>query len=276
MFFSVLWLTLVYGLWYLAAGKIIFELVQFRDIVGWQFVFGIVTYLLISGIFDTIIYYRNLEQKELEQAELKILTREAELKALKLQMNPHFLFHSLNSINALVTKDPKLARKMISQRSELLRISLESLEKLMIPLQEELDFVHTYFSIEQIRFEDKMVFSENIDPSLLHKPFPAMLLQPLIENAVKYGIAGTRQGGSIGLTIQKTNNFFIGKITNSQSGGMPVSLSQNTKNGMSLINIQQRFDRKYGKNYVWEIDQSQPQQYIVNFELPINIKNAHG
>ncbi len=267
--FSALWLFIVYGLWYLAEGEIIFEMVKIREIIGWQYSFGVLTYILIAGIFYTVIYYRNYKQKQIEEAELKILTRNAELKALKLQMNPHFLFNSLNSINALVTKDPKLARKMISQLSELLRMSLESHKKLMIPLKEELDLVHTYLSIEQIRFEDKMVFKEKIDSDLLTKPFPAMLLQPLIENAVKHGIANSRTGGTIELSINKVNNQIEGSVTNSLDDRINLA-SSNNQNGMSFNNIQQRLDRMYGNNYHWEIDRSQANIFKVMFKIPIN------
>ncbi len=267
--FSVTWLFLVYGFWYLAQGKIIFEIVKFREIVGWQFLFGISVYFLITGIFYTIIYYRNYKQKELNEAELKVLTRDAELKALKLQMNPHFLFNSLNSINALVTKNPKLARRMIAQLSELLRMSLESHEKLLIPLQQELDLVHTYISIEQIRFEDKMTFAEQIDPYLLNKPFPAMLLQPLIENAVKHGIANNRKGGSINLNLSRIDEQLVGTITNTKSENVTLI---NTQNGLSFSNICQRLDRMYGEKYHWEINDFSPETFKVTFKIPVSIE----
>lgn len=267
MLFSALWLFIVYGLWYLAEGEIIFEMVKIKEIIGWQYSFGVLTYILIAGIFYTVIYYRNYRQKQLEEAELKILTRDAELKALKLQMNPHFLFNSLNSINALVTRNPNLARKMISQLSELLRMSLESHEKLLIPLKEELDLVHTYLSIEQIRFEDKMIFNEEIDPDLLSKPFPAMLLQPLIENAVKHGIANSRKGGSIDLILKKINNQVVGTVTNTNSANVSLKTDQN---GLSFNNIRQRLDRMYGDKYHWKSDRSQANIFKVVFKIPIN------
>jgi two-component system, LytTR family, sensor kinase len=265
--FSVLWLSLFYGLWYLAQGEVIFETINIREIIGWQFLFGISIYLLITGIFYTVIYYRNYKQKELDETELKVLTRDAELKALKLQMNPHFLFNSLNSINALVTKDPNLARRMIAQLSELLRMSLESHEKLLIPLQQELDLVHTYISIEQIRFENKMKFQEEIDSSLLSKSFPAMLLQPLIENAVKHGITNNRKGGSINLSLAEIDNQIVCKIINTKSEN---TSSANTHNGMSFNNIRQRLDRMYGKKYQWEIDNTSDDVFKVSFKLPIS------
>jgi sensor histidine kinase YesM len=270
MFCSALWIFVSYGLWYLSEGERMFERMDVRGVIGWQFLFGMVQCFFVAGIFYTIIYHRNLKQKEVEQAELKILTRDAELKALKLQMNPHFLFNSLNSINALVTKDATLARKMISQLSELLRMSLESHDKLLIPLKEELDLVHTYLSIEQIRFGDKMTVKEEIDPALLTQPFPAMLLQPLLENAVKHGIANTRSGGTILLSIQKQDRFVVGSVINESNDANFKISSPASNNGISLHNIHQRLDRMYGNEYSLKIDQAEPNKFKVEFKLPLN------
>ncbi len=266
---SMLWLALSYGSWYLSEGERIFEKVDIRSIIGWQFLFGMIQYFFVAGIFYTINYHRNLKQKEIEEAELKILARDAELKALKLQMNPHFLFNTLNSINALVTKDAGAARKMIARLSDLLRMSLETHDKLLIPLQEELDLVHTYLAIEQMRFGDKMIFTEAIDPNLLTRPFPAMLLQPLLENAVKHGIANTRTGGTITLSIQRQEQYLVGRVINESSDSNFNSATAGSKNGISLKNIQQRLDRMYGNDYVWLVDRSEPNQFIVEFRLPL-------
>jgi sensor histidine kinase YesM len=267
--FSALWIFLSYGLWYLAEGDKIFEQVNVREIIGWQFLFGMIQYFLVAGIFYTIIYYRNLKQQEIEQAELKILTRDAELKALKLQMNPHFLFNSLNSINALITKDPASARKMIAQLSELLRMSLESHDKLLISLKQELELVHTYLAIEQMRFGEKMIFKEDIDPDLFATPFPAMLLQPLLENAVKHGIVNTRSGGTISLSIKRQDNQLVGIVVNETDSDKSVKFSITESNGISINNIRERLDRMYGNNYDWKIDHSEENKFKVEFKLPL-------
>lgn len=270
MFCSALWLSMSYGFWYLSEGERIFEQVDVRGIIGWQFLFGMMQYFFVAGIFYTVIYHRNLKQKEIEEVELKILARDAELKALKLQMNPHFLFNSLNSINALVTKDPSSARKMISQLSELLRMSLDSHDKLLIPLKEELDLVRTYLSIERMRFGDKMIIQEDVDSGLLSKPFPAMLLQPLLENAVKHGIANTRTGGIISLSIRQADQRIIGTVINETRDASLQSKTNKNGNGMSLKNICQRLDRMYGDNYSWKTDLSETNKFKVEFTLPLN------
>ena len=269
IFFSALWLFMSYGFWYLSEGERIFEQVDVKEIIGWQFLFGMIQYFFVAGIFYTIIYHRSLKQKEMEQAELKILTRDAELKALKLQMNPHFLFNSLNSINALVTKDAALARKMIAQLSELLRMSLESHDKLLIPLKEELDLVHTYLAIEQMRFGEKMIVREDVEPGLLTKSFPAMLLQPLLENAVKHGIANTRSGGTISLSIQQDDQRIVGTVINETSDENIQSKTTKNGNGISINNIRQRLDRMYGNNYRWQVDMSDKNKFKIEFEIPL-------
>ena len=269
IFFSALWLFISYGFWYLSEGERIFEQVDVKEIIGWQFLFGMIQYFFVAGIFYTIIYHRNLKQKEMEQAELKILTRDAELKALKLQMNPHFLFNSLNSINALVTKDAALARKMIAQLSELLRMSLESHDKLLIPLKEELDLVHTYLAIEQMRFGEKMIVREDVEPGLLTKSFPAMLLQPLLENAVKHGIANTRSGGTISLSIRQDDQRIVGTVINETSDENIQSKTTKNGNGISINNIRQRLDRMYGNNYRWQVDMSDKNKFKIEFEIPL-------
>lgn len=267
--FSVLWITVVFGLWILVQGIEVLELVQIETFLGWQILFGMIMYFFTAGVFYTIIYYRSLKQQQLQEAELKILTRDAELKALKLQMNPHFLFNSLNSINALITQDPPLARKMIAGLSDLLRVSLENKDKLIIPLKEELELVRKYIAIEHIRFQDKMEYIEHVDPELLTKPFPAMLIQPLIENAVKHGIANSRTGGKIEVTLQLKDSRIRGIVQNRGDDQNNTNQIQNNDIGSGLNNILQRLDRLYGKEYSWEIERTDPALYKIIFEIPL-------
>lgn len=269
---SALWLFLTYGLWYLQSGKKIFKFVEIEKIIGWQFLFGMITYLLLAGIFYTIIYYKHYREEELREAKLKLLTRDAELKALKLQVNPHFLFNSLNSINALVTKNPQMARRMIARLSELLRMALESHEKLLVPLREELDFVHTYLEIERIRFGERLVYEEEVDPELLTRPFPAMLLQPLVENAVKHGIVNSRSGGKIRLKIGVSLNKINCSLGNTLPEEVGIVGGNLNQGGTGLNNIRQRLERLYEGDYKLQIDQSKPQWFEVSLSLPIRSK----
>lgn len=246
---SLLWMFLIYGIWYLFEGKKIFEEFDFTTVVGWQLLFGIIIYLVIAGVYYTMIYYRQFREKELQEAQLKLLTRDAEFKALKSQINPHFLFNSLNSINALVTENPKQARQMIAKLSELLRLSFESHEKMRMFLGEELDFAHLYLEIEKIRFTSRMDFKERIDPDLLSLPFPAMIIQPLLENAVKHGIASKRGKGEVRLVLDRQDTFVRCLIRNTVGKERP---HRHVSNGTGLTNIRQRLDLMYGEDYTLE------------------------
>ncbi len=163
----------------------------------------VVLYIMISGLNFSIKFYKELKEKELVAERLKALASEAKFKALKSQIHPHFLFNTLNSVNALVIENPRQARKMVDQLSGLLRMSLDSQDKTLMPLKTELKFAHLYLEIEKVRFGNKLDYLEEVDPELLDVFFPAMVLQPLLENAVKHGIAKSRKGGAIRLAIER-------------------------------------------------------------------------
>ena len=266
--FSALWLFLTYGIWYLSTGKEIFDLVHFEQIVGWQYLSGITTYFLVSGIFYTIIYYRRFRDKELKEAELKVLTKEAELKALKMQINPHFLFNSLNSINALIKHSPDQARKMMSLLSDLLRFSLETKEESKIPLKQELEIMHRYLNIERIRFRDRMEVHEEIEQGIDIYKVPAMLLQPLLENSIKHGISSHREKGWISVKLSKHNNNI--RISVSNSMGNPANEVQNKKNGLStgLQNIRKRLNLIYGSRCKFTVNGPKPDIFKVEITIP--------
>ena len=264
MIISSLWLFISYGAWYLAVGENMLQYDEIRATLGWQFLFGMITYLLIAGIFYTIITYRQFREKELREAELKLLTRDAELRALKMQIHPHFLFNSLNSINALVKQTPNQARVMIAKLSDLLRISLESRDKMLVPLKEELEFARLYLDIENIRFRDRMEFNEDIDPELMDQPFPGMVLQPLLENAVIHGIAEHRGKGTIRLSLNRHDTLIVCVVSNTVG-----SSKSKRKKGTGLDNIQQRLKLFYKEAYALEASLNKG-WFDVRLTIPLN------
>jgi sensor histidine kinase YesM len=265
---SALWLFMMYGSWYLQEGKRIFQIVEIEKTIGWQFTNGLTLYLLIVGIYYTLIYYKHFREKELRETELRLLTRDAELKALKMQINPHFLFNSLNSINALVTQNPNQAREMIARLSDLFRLTLENRDKMIMPLKEELDVARLYLEIEKIRFGDRLKTIEDIEPALLSLAFPAMVLQPLLENAVKHGISGKRGCGTIRLTIKKTKNEIHCNVYNTYQKKYQQRQSM-TINGTGLSNINQRLNLLYKDNYSLVIDDSISGLFRITVTIPV-------
>lgn len=232
-----------------------------------------VIYLVLSGLIYASKFYKELKEKEATEEKLKALAAEVELKALKSQMNPHFLFNALNSINALVTQDSKLARQMIARLSELLRMSLESRDETLVSLKKELDFAHHYLEIEKIRFSDRLEFREEIDPQLLGAPFPAMILQPLLENAVKHGIAKKRAKGDIRLELKRRDDHIECFVSNSVAEGSSRRGMNSTTDGTGLENIRHRLDLLYPERYTFRANYTKSGTFEVNLSLPLE---SHG
>jgi LytS/YehU family sensor histidine kinase len=227
-----------------------------------------VIYVIMSGLVYAFKFYRELKDKEATEETLRRLAAEIELRGLKSQMNPHFLFNALNSISALVTEDPKQAREMIARLSELLRISLERRDRMLVPLQEELDFARLYLGVEHLRFRDRMDVREKVDPELLGVLFPAMVLQPLLENAVKHGIAKKRGKGIIRLEMKRKDKRIKCLISNTVSEAM-IRNSDTVSNGTGLKNIRQRLDLLYKDEYDLSMGYSGKESFDVHLSLPV-------
>jgi sensor histidine kinase YesM len=233
-------------------------------------------FVMISGLIFSFRFYKEMKEKEVVEHELKALSAEAELKALKSQINPHFLFNTLHSINALVTHDPQTARRMIARLSDLLRISLENRDKMFVPLHQELAFAHLYLEIEKIRFGKKLNYQEKIDHNLLDAPFPSLVLQPLLENAVKHGIASTSTEGYVRLTIQEEKPGLRCTVTNSLSDRRSKRAIKAASDGTGLANIRRRLTLLYDKKYVLFAGEADERTFEVNLSIPLDKDYLHG
>ena len=150
---------------------------------------NVIVYSAILGVYKAVDFYRKYRSRELRASQLEAQLAQVQLGALKSQLQPHFLFNTLNAISALVRDDPRDAERMIARLSDLLRMTLDNVGVEEVPLRDELEFVHKYLEIEQTRFGERLVFRENIDPCTLDVMVPTLVLQPLVENAVRHGVA---------------------------------------------------------------------------------------
>ncbi len=264
------WLGCYLGLWTLIFGPEILNVIHVRRFIGWQFLAGMQNYFFIAGFYYSYIHYKNYRQKELDAAELRSLSRDAELKALKLQMNPHFLFNALNSIHALIPTQPEIARRMLIRLSGLLHLSLKTREQFVIPLREELQLAEYYLEIENIRFADKMHIVKTIDESILDTPFPALFLQPLLENAVKHGISNSRHGGEIQIHLHRRGEAIEGEISNPLTAVSSSPEDSIEKAGIGLSNIQQRLHLLYGDRSQLSF-RKMTDKFEVRFKIPLNL-----
>lgn len=183
---------------------------------SWSIRFG-AGFLLVSSLsMFSMLYYNQQEQKDAQarKDETEKLSREAELFKLRQQLQPHFLFNSLNSISALTISDPEKARHMIQQLSEFLRGMLKKDEQSVIPLEEEIHYLQLYLDIEKVRFGHRLQTTINVDEDAKAYVIPPLLLQPLVENAIKFGLYDTIDDVVITINAHKTDHHLLIRITN--------------------------------------------------------------
>src|SRR5581483_2149534 len=196
--------------------------------------------VLLIYLLSVALHYTLFAVESSKQAE--VVSREAELKALKAQVNPHFLFNSLNSISALTATNPTAARDMCIRLSDFLRSSLRLGERTSIPFAEELALTKTYLEVEQIRFGKKLKVWNDLDPACDDCEVPPLLVQPLIENAIKHGVATLVDGGEIAIRGRKIQNMICVVIENPFDPDAPVA----RKNGFGLVSVRNRLHARYG------------------------------
>jgi two-component sensor histidine kinase len=225
---------------------------------------GAILYLLSAGLHYTALAAEASRQAEKRAAEARSLARDAELHALRMQINPHFLFNSLHSIAALATQDGARARDMCIRLSDFLRSSLALSGRESIPLREELALARSYLVVEQVRFGARLNFVEDIGAGCETCAIPALLLQPLMENAVKHGIAGMVDGGEIRLSVRNRE----GEVAVTVENAFDPDAAPPTRLGIGLTHVRRRLEVRYGEAAHFEAASSGPGQYRVELRFP--------
>ncbi len=203
---------------------------------------GILLYLAVLALHYLLAAMERSREAEHAEQELRVLAREAELKALRAQLNPHFLFNSLNSISALTTQDPARAREMCVLLADFLRKSLKLGEHPSVRLSEELDLLRNYLAIEQIRFGSRLQVAWEITPEAELAEVPTLLLQPLVENAIKHGISQLPEGGTIVIRAAPAGSSMEIQVANPVDPDAP----QREGLGMGLRQVKQRLQGRFG------------------------------
>ncbi|MEO8597182.1 MAG: histidine kinase [Candidatus Solibacter sp.] len=203
---------------------------------------GVLLYLLSAGLHYTALAAEASREARLRVAEAHSLARDAELHALRMQINPHFLFNSLHSIAALATQDGVRAREMCIRLSEFLRSSLGLGERDSVPLSEELALARSYLEVEQVRFGARLQFSEQVEDDCRQCPVPVLLLQPLVENAVKHGVAGLVEGGAIRLSVERAG----AQVRLTVENAFDPESTPPARLGVGLAQVRRRLELRYG------------------------------
>ena len=184
-----------------------------------------------------------------------------------MQLHPHFLFNTLNAISELIYRDPESAERMISDLSDLLRMSFENLEIQEIPLKQELEFLEKYLEIELTRFHDRLKVEMHISPDTLDASVPNMILQPLVENAIKHGIGPRSEGGKIDIDALRENGHLA--LTVRDNGlGVPLGDVENLSEGVGISNTRRRLRHLYGESHSFSLKNEESSGLAVNLVIP--------
>jgi two-component system, LytTR family, sensor kinase len=204
-----------------------------------MFLWSWLVYWLIFGTRQIYLYYTHYLASELRVERLERSFSEARLNALRLQLDPHFLFNALNTISSQVERDPKLARSMIGHLGDLLRLSLESKDRQEVPLAEEMAFLDHYAAIQKIRFGDSIRIETDISPEVKYASVPCLFVQPLVENAIRHGLSCRSSGGTVMVTARRVAGSVEIRVID-DGVGLPAGWSLETGAGLGLSVTRER------------------------------------
>jgi len=235
----------------------------FKETFWWRFFDGVLMYIVVLLVFYLINYFQDKQESVEREAWLKTTKKEAELNALKSQINPHFLFNSLNSVNALIRMEPEKATDMVLKLSDYLRYSIKKDIKEKTTFKEELENLLRYIEIEKIRFEERLCFENKIDNKCEHLLVPNMILQPIIENAVKHGTSTSGRPEKIQIMSHCEDNVLIVEIENTYDSQAYTRRGE----GLGMRNIRERMNLIYNRNDLFHFKKSND-TFTVSLKFP--------
>jgi signal transduction histidine kinase len=232
--------------------------------------------LVYAGIvlaWHALNYYREWREREIQASALEAQLARAQLQALKMQLQPHFLFNTLNSISALNHEDPKAANRMIARLSELLRLSLENDGAQEVLLQEELDFLKRYLEIQQVRFGERLIVRFDVAPETMEARVPNLMLQPLVENAIRHGIAPFAAPGEIQIQARRENGLLCLRVADNGQG-LPAAKRSGEPDGIGLTNTRARLRQLYGDAHRFDLRDGAEGGAVAEIRIPFQSGEA--
>jgi len=266
---AALWLTFIYIVMVPILG--FDEKYQnfFYQTILWRFLVGLMLYAIVVSFYYLVSYYSESQERALKESELKSLVTQAELKSLKFQINPHFIFNSLNSMSALTEIDPKKAKEMIIKLADFLRYILANNEREKNKLSEELKNIRLYLDIEKTRFEDKFDYSEQLEKECYNVEIPNMILQPLFENVIKHAVYETFDKVLLTLKCSFDDSYLKIELVNN----FDESAKSRKGTGLGLKNINDRLNLIYRRNDLMEVKKEKG-IFSVTLFIPIEKENS--
>jgi hypothetical protein len=228
------------------------------------------TFFLLRGIG----YYQLYRETVYAAVQLETQFANAQLRALRMQLNPHFLFNTMNSISSLMQTDIAAADKMLEQLSSLLRITLERGDVQLIPLSDEMEFIEMYLAMQDRRFTGRVRQEVSVEPGLYDALVPAMILQPVIENAYAHGLSKLDKDGLIAIDVRRDNATLAISVINSGLGLHPESSNGAGRRGVGLANVKDRLRLHYGNGHAFTIEELAQGKVRVALTLPLQFSES--
>jgi signal transduction histidine kinase len=233
-----------------------------------NFDWEMMTYWAIVGLSHALSYHREAQARALKASQLETRLVEAQLQSLQRQLQPHFLFNTLNAISALMHRDVEAADAMIARLSDLLRISLQTVGVQEVSLKEELDFLSKYLEIEQTRFRDRLTVVFDVSPDTFDALVPNLVLQPLVENAIKHGIGPRPAPGTITIRTRRVGTM-LELVVQDNGVGLSAARLSDFNRGIGLSNTRSRLEHLYGSLYRFEFRQPADGGLLVLIAIPL-------
>jgi len=249
------------------------ELTTITDYYARHFGYGFYLDLIIASLIvigaHALLYYDDFRASELQQSSLKTELAQAQLRALKMQVHPHFLFNTLHSISSLVLEDPPKANSMIARLGDFLRLTIENSEQQLVTLKEETEFLRCYLDIEQVRFGDRLTVVFELEPQTLSAQVPHLILQPVVENAIQHAIAPRAAQGHINIQAKRLDSLLRVAISDNGPGISSNAISP-SKRGVGLTNVRTRLQQIYGPDFRFELMNGGNVGLTVVMEIPFH------
>jgi two-component system, LytTR family, sensor kinase len=241
-----------------------------RVVVLAQFHIQVATFWVILGIGAAFEYYGKFRERELRASQLESRLAQAQLEVLRTQLQPHFLFNTLHTISAFMQEgEIEAADRMISRLSDLLRLALESAGAQEVTLRQEMDFLRRYLEIQQIRFQDQLRVSLDVPDELLDACVPSLILQPLVENAIKHGVTPRAEGGEVTVEVARDDGRLRVAVRDDGPGIAPDAARAGGGNGVGLANTRARLEQLYGDRQRFSVGNHPDGGALVELTIPL-------
>lgn len=291
LLFPALHLCLYLAPFWLLGGLLTREYPTFLSLFSYQFFANlpmkVSIYWLILIAINALDYYQSFRVAEVKASELRAQLAQAQLRALKMQLHPHFLFNTLNSISALLHRDPEAADQMVARLGDFLRLTLENSGDQEVTLEQEMEFLRCYLEIETVRFHDRLSVETDIEPQTLRARVPNLILQPLVENAIRHGISRQSAPGRLSIRAARREGRLLLQVEDNGPGLALISDGGNAASvhttasatrphtgGVGLANTRARLEHLYGAEHRLELTRATPRGMLVTLEIPFQLEAA--